>query len=307
MSNQSADPSDNFAADPDQPSELVYQSLYMPEPTLGDVVKSIWDSRYSLFLFGVAGLVLGLFYVTLAVPQYKASLLIAPAERTQSADLKTLFPQTQSFAIQKLVNSIASQDQTDFVRLYHIIHGPAVAAILLDDQDMLRPVLDDRAFSFQDNDDVLNNAARFSAYLEDQVKVYSVGNTNLKRIEYHHPDAEFAAFFLHRLYHAADQIIRDDSRKATDQRIAYLNESLQSISNPDHRRAMASLLVEQEHARMLLSMDAPYAATIAEPAVPPAKPDYPRPILIYTVFLAVFLFLGYSFSSVLRSTQKIKS
>jgi len=265
------------------------------EPSLGDVMYSLWSARFYMAAFMAAGFLIALVFIGSAIPQYRASILVAPAERSRGADLKSLMPQTTSFALQKLVNSIAPQDTTDFVRFTHILRGPSVAQKLLGYKQELQPVKTHKRFLFAASADPLDSAGKLSSYLEDQISIHPVGNTALRRIVFDHSDPEFAKAFLLLLYQMTDNMIRDDNRDATDQRITYLKNMLGDVRNPDHRRAITALLMEQEHSKMILQIDEPYAAMLAESASVTHKPIWLNQLFLYGLCLVLSAFTGYAF------------
>lgn len=99
--------------------------------------------------------------------------------------------------------------------------------------------------------------------------------------------------FLHRLHNVTDGLIRHGMRKDVNERIAYLNTAISETMNPDHRRAMTDLLMEQERLKMLVSIDQPYAASVVVPAAHSVKPVWPDTVLVYVSFIAVGAFLGF--------------
>lgn len=98
---------------------------------------------------------------------------------------------------------------------------------------------------------------------------------------------------LQAIHRAADQIIRDDVSRRTQQRVRWLNEMLAEVKHPDHRKALVALLMAQEQARMLVALDEPFAAAIVEPAAASAKPYWPRRGIVFPIAVLAGLFLGY--------------
>ena len=96
-----------------------------------------------------------------------------------------------------------------------------------------------------------------------------------------------------RIHRVSDEIIRRRILYEVNGRVAYLNTALSATVNPDHRRNLTSLLIEQERLKMLVSLDQPYAATIVERPFVSSKPRWPDPYIIYAVFLFVGLLLGF--------------
>ncbi len=270
------------------------------EPTISDIAVMIWRGKIYVIAFALLGFITAFFWVSLSVKQYRASMLIAPAERTYAADVRSFLPETTSIAIQHLAQSIAPQDTTDFVRFYHILRRPSVAQRILDSGMDLEKIRMHQNFTFEPANNALENASSLSRYFEDHIRIESVGSTPLRRIIYDHPDPVFAATLLGALYGVTDQVIKDESRLNTENRIAYLQDSLRKVANPDHRRAIAALLTEQEHTKMILAMEGAFAATIAEAPSADVKPQSPKPILVYSICVLLGMFAGYMIYS-LRS------
>ena len=75
------------------------------------------------------------------------------------------------------------------------------------------------------------------------------------------------------------------------------------MDHPDHRRALTSLLMEQEHVQMILAMDEPFAAIIAEPPAAGVKPYWPRKAIVLPVGLLAGMVLAYMLSGLRRAVS----
>jgi hypothetical protein len=263
------------------------------EPTLIDVLRMIRLAWKYVAAGMVAGMLAGGIFLSVAVPHYRVTMLVAPAERAARADIKALLPDNPSFALQYLVNTMGSQDSTDFIRFEHTLRGPSVAAILMNDQKIRQGVKEDRNFIFSPAPD-LQSAAELSAILEDVVHVEPVGNTPLRKVVFDHPSPDFGIYLLNRLYDQTDRMIRHEVSEKAHQRSLYLEKVLDKTSHPDHRRALTSLLMEQEHILMILAMDEPFAAIIAEPPSVSATPWWPRKSLILPAFAFAGMLAGFA-------------
>ncbi|HTK83682.1 MAG TPA: chain length determinant family protein, partial [Patescibacteria group bacterium] len=92
----------------------------------------------------------------------------------------------------------------------------------------------------------------------------------------------------------ADALIRSDLQAKTDRRKAYLDKMAEETNNPDHKRALTKLLLDQEQVSMVLAAQEPFAATVVEPASVGPKPDWPRKTLLIPALIFVGIFLGYA-------------
>lgn len=268
------------------------------EPDIGDVLAALWRGRVYVLGGALAGLVLAFLWGALAVPVYKGQMLTGPAQRPASgADMQALLPDNSSFAIQYLVNMVGRAETGDFILFENILRGPRVAAQLLDDAEIMDKIAQDRRWRVLPPDHRLSNAEALADYLARKVMIEPVGTAPLRRLVYHHPDPVFAAALLARLYDIADTLIRADIRAQAEERASYLTRLLAETRNPDHRRAVTALLMEQEHMQMVLAMDAPFAAVIAEPAYTGIRPSWPRKALIFPLLILIGAGLGFALSA----------
>lgn len=268
------------------------KTVYVSEPGLLDFVADIWAGKFFILIGAVLGLVAALVFFSMAQPQYRAEMLVGPAERGTGPDIQALLPENSSFAVQYLVNSIGSQDSNDYIRFEHMLRGVSVASRIIDDKAVKDGVARAGLFGAQGvpqqySADVL---ARF---LDKHVAVQPVGTSPLRRIVFSHPDKDFALYMLQLLYEQTDALIQQDIRSKTASRAAYLQQAIQDTTHPDHKRALTSLLMEQEHIRMILDMDEPFAAIVVEPPSAADKPAWPRKTIFWPAFLLVGCFFGF--------------
>ncbi len=270
------------------------------EPTLAELLGDLWAAKWSVLVGALTGLLLAVLFMTVSVPHYRASMLVAPAERRTGPDIKALLPNNSSFAVQYMLNSLGSPETGDYVRFEHMLREPSVAAILAEDKQVMDGVQQDRRFTFL-APEALESGQELAVYLQDHVKVEPVGTSPLRRLVYDHPDRDFAAYTLARLHEVTDGIIRQEVRDRTASRADYLAKTLETVAHPDHRRALTSLLMEQEHVRMILAMDEPFAAIVAEPPSAGVKPQWPKRSIVFPVFAAVGMLLGFAAFNIRRA------
>lgn len=270
------------------------------DPTLFDVLRDIWSARRALVLGGGLGVLAALLFLSFAVPQYRITMIVAPAERAAKADIKALLPNNPSFALQYLVNTVGSADSTDFIRFENILRAPSVARRVMADPAIRAGFEQSGRFVFSRAPDI-DSAERISTLMEDQIRIEPIGNTPLRRVTFDHPSAEFGVALLTRLYAESDHLIRAEVAEKARNRAAYLKDMLDRINHPDHRRALTSLLMEQEHILMILAMDEPFSAIIAEPPSVSVKPQWPRKSMILAGFIFAGMVLGYAVRGIARA------
>lgn len=266
------------------------------EQTLSDLLKSVWDARLYVFVFAALFFAFGFFVVLVSTPLYRGSMIVAPADGYALGDYASSVSEGKSMELPFWRPKDQEGVSTDFYRFIYTIQGSSVAHILLKDESVLAGIARDGTFAASSGQ---WTPEELSAYLAKYVRVEHLGTTPLRRISYRHPDPVFAAAFLRKIHLVADQLIRRDRRQKSDSRINYLEETLQKTVNPDHRKGIASLLMQQEHIRMLANLDEPYAAIVVEPPSASPRPVWPDRALI----LSVFTLLGGVAGFVIRTVR----
>ncbi|HRQ61432.1 MAG TPA: hypothetical protein PLO23_07980, partial [Alphaproteobacteria bacterium] len=223
-------------------------------------------------LAGLAGAAL---LWAVAVPHYRASAVIAPANPMNGAHMASAMEHDQRFApLNFLLQRVGGANAPDFVRFEAMARGPGMAEALLANKTVLQGLARDKAY-FWSQPPQSWNAAQFAEYLERRVEITPMPGSALRVMKYAHPDARFAAFLLSEIHRQTDAAIRRKTRGETLGRIAYLQAELGKAMNPEHRRALTDLLLEQERLNMLVSIDQPYAADLIESPSPSSRPRWP--------------------------------
>lgn len=269
------------------------------EPTLADLLRSLWRARVSVAVFASLFFILGFLVIFASTPLYRGSMIVAPADGYALGDYASSVSEGKSMELPFWRPKDQEGVSTDFYRFIYTIQGTAVAAILLKDESVLAGIAKDGSFTAKSDQWTPEELA---AYLAKYIHVEHLGTTPLRRISYRHPDPVFAAAFLRKVHLVADQLIRRDRRQKSDSRIRYLEETLQKTLNPDHRKGIAALLMQQEHIKMLANLDEAYAAIVVEPPSASPKPVWPDKVLI----LAVFSILGGAIGYLVRTVRHVR-
>ncbi|GJL86156.1 MAG: hypothetical protein DHS20C02_19310 [Micavibrio sp.] len=268
------------------------------EKTLVDVVRDIWRARIYIVLMVAVGLVAAAALVALSTPYYRASIIVSPASPMNGAEVSSLLADDSLFALRYLVQRVGVANSSDFLRFESMYNGPSVAALLLDDPNVEKGLRMDRAFAFSKVSEEELSPESLAEYVADKVALEPVGNTTLRRMVYLHPNRKFASYFIERLHVLSDALIRKTIREETEDRIRYLKNAVATTSNPEHRRALTTLLLEQERLRMLVSIEQPYAAAVVEPASSSVKPYWPDPFFLFSVFAIAGALMGFVIFSI---------
>lgn len=260
------------------------------EPTLADLLKDIWSARISIALFAVIFALLAFFLLLLSTPLYRGSMIVAPADGYALGDYASSVSDNESMNLPFWRPKDQEGVSTDFYRFMYTIQGPAVASILLKDESVLAGIARDGSFTRKADQWTPEELAD---YLTRKIRIEHLGTTPLRRISYRHPDPVFAAAFLRKIHLVADQLIRRDRRQQSQSRINYLQNTLQKTVNPDHRKGITDLLMQQEHIQMLANLDEPYAAIVVEPPSSTPKPVWPDKSLFFGLFILLGGMIGY--------------
>ena len=266
------------------------------EETLSDFFREIWAARVFVSFGLFCGALIALGFMALAVPHQGAKMVLAPASPMNMA---AALPagEKRAVAATNITNDMS------FTRFEASYKGSAVAGLLLRDPEITAGLAQDKAFQFSKTEESWN-PEKLASYIARRVQIDPVGETSLRTFTYLHPDTTFGVMFLQRLHNITDGLIRHGLRKDVNERIAYLNDALSETMNPDHRRAMTDLLMEQERLKMLVSIDQPYAASVVVPAAPAVKALWPDPMLVYSAFIVVGGFLGFVVFSIRNFKQE---
>lgn len=267
-------------------------TIHTADYTLGQLLADFWHGRVFVFAGLMLGALAAFSFMALAVPQGGAQMVIAPASPLEA----------QRLASEDAPVSTADAQNAAFTNFTVSYKGAAVAEILLRDPEITKGLAADRAFKFSAAETAWT-PEKLSEYIARRVRLNAVGETPLRSLNYLHPDKEFAAAFLQRLHNVTDGLIRHTVRRNVNDRITYLEDAMMKTGNPEHRRAMTDLLMEQERQRMLVSIDQPYAAAIVVPAMASAKMLWPDPALVYAGMMAVGALFGFIIFSMRTPVQ----
>ena len=249
------------------------------EQTLAAAFTGVWRAKIFILIGTLIGVALAFTILSVAKPHYRAEMIIGPASAMNGAEASSLLADENLFALRYMMQRVGVANSSDFIRFENTVRGPSVAAQILQREDIRKPVLAnlsrDEWFTILPKDPQQWTPEKLANYIEKHVKIEPVAATSLRRMVYYHPNPEFAAVFLDLLHDLADTLIRNNIREEAAGRVEYLKRAIAETKNPEHRRALTTLLLEQERLRMLVSIETPYAAALIEPASSSFKPKWP--------------------------------
>ena len=261
---------------------------FRPEETLGDFVKYLWAGRGFIIAGVIVGVLAGFAFVSAAVPHERASMILAPASPMNMTAVSSARLGTGAGG----VAPVNITNDASFTRFEASYKGSAVAGLLLRDPEITSGLAKDKSFKFSSAEKEWT-PEKLADYIAERVSIDPIGETDLRAFSYLHPEQAFAVTFLTRIHNVTDGLIRYGLRKDVNERVSYLNDAIAETMNPDHRRALADLLMEQERLKMLVSIDQPYAASVVVPPAPSIKGQWPDVPLSVLAFMFAGAFLGY--------------
>jgi hypothetical protein len=260
------------------------------EPTLADLMKDVWRARFYILACVAALFVLSFIFIVSSTSQYRATMIVAPADGYALGDYASSISEGERVVLPFWRPKDQEGVSTDFYRFVYTMKGSAVAAILLKDDSVLAGIAKDGRWNSKRQS---WSAEELSEYIDKNIRIEHLGTTPLRRISYQHPDSQFAAVFLRKLHLVSDQLIRRDRRRQSESRITYLEDTLRKAVNPDHRKVITNLLMQQEHIRMLANLDEAYAAIVVEAPSSTPRPVWPNKSLIFALSGILGIMGGY--------------
>lgn len=254
-------------------------------------VREIWAAKFFLIVGLCVGVLMAFTVILFAEPQVEARMMIGPAQPME-VDARSRSQDAQSSYVYAAKSADEGQGFSNFTRFEAMMGGVSVARLLLRDQRIVEGLRSDRRFVF---DDVQSDMRpeELAGYIRKRVRLDPFGETALREVYYRHHDGVFASYFVQQIHRISDQLIRANLRGQVDERIGYLERLIGKTANPEQRRIMTDLLLEQERLRMMVSMDSPVAASVIEPASAQARTVWPDAYLFYGGFGVAGLLIGY--------------
>lgn len=254
-------------------------------------LKDLFCQIYRAKFYIIAAIILCVFtaflFIAQAVPKYKATMIVAPADGYALGDYASKIEYDRMATLPFWRPKDQEGASTDFYRFTYTLRGVASSEILMKDENLITGIN-------KNLKDKIKTPEELSEYLSKNLRIDPLGATPLRKLTYYHPDPEFASALLRKIHLVADQMIRRDRRKQSQSRIEYLENSLSKTANPDHRKGITNLLMQQEHVKMLADLDEAYAAIIVEPASASPKPAWPNKPLFYAVAVFIGFFFGFT-------------
>jgi LPS O-antigen subunit length determinant protein (WzzB/FepE family) len=264
------------------------------ELSLKDLLRQFWRAKFYMIVFMMLAGLVAFAFITLSVPKYKATMIVAPADGYALGDYASKIQYDRIAALPFWRPKDQEGASTDFYRFIHTMRGSSASNILIQDKAFLHGVN-------KNLKDKITSPEELAKYLSKKLRIDPLGATPLRKMSYYHSDKEFAVAMLRKIHLVADQMIRRDRRQQSQSRIEYLENSMKRTLNPDHRKVITNLLMQQEHVQMLANLDEAYAAIVVEPSSHSPEPVWPNKPLVYFVALFCGFFIGFMMWNLMRN------
>jgi uncharacterized protein involved in exopolysaccharide biosynthesis len=274
-------------------------------------------SRYYVLLavLSVLSLGVGLCVDAFSEPEYTASAILgaAPSPLSDLTSQSGGLSGALGSGLTKKLGLGGHATGTDLFDQYvELLTSSRVAARLAQDPNVLRAIFY-RKYNWQTHawkvpDDILavglNSMKRLfhypagivpgrddvARYLKRNVTVVAPLTSSFVTVSLASQSPAKAEWLLNTLLLDADSIIREDKRRDTMARIAYLAEVLPTVTQADQRNGLGTILSSEQQTMMVVRADKRYASALVDPPHAPLTPTWPD--LLEIVGIAVLLAFG---------------
>jgi LPS O-antigen subunit length determinant protein (WzzB/FepE family) len=258
-----------------------------------------------------AVLLAALAYLMVMPPQYTAQLILAPSEAANagsSVGLGNLLG-SNSLSLGASILNGASSGNRRFDDFLELLKSERVATRMEAQNHVMREVFhkrwDSEAGDWKPPSPIIGPIKQwfleilhrervnyptvhdFYIYLNDNVTIARVKDTELRQLSYQDEDPADAKRFLLQLFHAADDIAKADQVAVSRSYLSYLQTQLEKTTLVEQRTAISNLISEQLKLLMFAQADVPFVAKIYFGPTAPDSPDVPS--LPLTAIVAVVM------------------
>lgn len=288
-------------------------SLAPDEIDLWTVLKGVWKGRRVIALFAGIGLLAAILFLHTSSFKYTAELRVGPVQASSDGmssklgGLSELAPLVgvnigggATTQFQLYLEGVKSRDVAD-----SLVKTPKIARTVFGNEwDASTQTWKKPTSTLAPASDVLHHllgipitawhapdAGRMQQFLESNIVIEQDPKKSLVTIKFSYTDPAFATRFLGILNRAVDEKLRRRALARSSQYIDYLSGNLDTVTNAEHRTAIAQALGEQERIKMMASSNISYAAEAFEPpaaSVKPTMPNSPR-VLLAGLFLGIVI------------------
>jgi capsular polysaccharide biosynthesis protein len=286
------------------------------EITLRSLVLTLFRGAWLLVAVVLLCVLAAGLNLKLGEPSYTASLVVAPAPRDLAAAsrLSSRLDEYAEFA--SLAQTPTRMEAVSTIDLYQeVLTSPQLAErVQAEHPEVMHRVFreqwDAQSGTWHPEPGVVSAAQRavlrffgypgwepptpanLAEYLERRVGVAHSERTELRRVNFEHPDPAFATRLIRLLHDTADTLLREDAERQLEAQVGELEQQLGQANELARQEALRAMLAGQYRVQALLRADAAYAAQIVTPPSASPGPTSTSPLLVLALAAVVGVILG---------------
>jgi hypothetical protein len=260
-----------------------------------------WRERVLLVIGAVFGLIAGMVAVHLIPYKYEASLVVRPPDSSSSGG--GLLSQFSGGALGGLLSGgdvFSGADQSDFDEFQALLDSNELSQTLAQKHPEILHTIFHRQWNYDAKrweqspltgpiKDALRSLFGFPAwhpptgedlkkYLSDRIDVATDFKTGMATITYSDRDPAFAKALLWEVYRETDSLVRAKQKAVAQNRIAFLEKKLPTVSEADLHYVLIRLLSDEEQKLLTAEADKAFSAQPVDIPIVSQTPSSP-PIL----------------------------
>lgn len=277
---------------------------------ISDIFGALLRNWWMIIVGIIIGILAGILFLHLATYKYTARLNVTPVESSGDLSANRLsglasiagvsLPKDQSgaqFSLylegmltrevaevvsrdRKLMGALFEKGWNESIGDWREPSGPIADAKLAIKQFLGFPILPWRK----------PDASTLEKFVNEELSIHQDPERMIVSISLEHKDPELAVRLLGALSAATDNILRQRSLARSEAAIAHISQKLGTVSQIEHRTALATMLGHEERTYMMASSPSPFSAEPFGNVEVSPVPTAPRPLIV----LIISIFLGAS-------------
>lgn len=135
---------------------------------------------------------------------------------------------------------------------------------------------------------------QLAQYIAGSILISDVQGKDVRawRIQYRHPDREFALQFLRNVFHTAENMLYSQELERVSKTVKYVKERLVNVTISEYRESLIFVMAQQEKRLLELQSGKSYVAQIIQPPIVTHQPSSPNVLVRLILGAIVGLGLG---------------
>ncbi|WP_405223956.1 Wzz/FepE/Etk N-terminal domain-containing protein [Lentisalinibacter sediminis] len=265
---------------------------------LVQLLQRIWNYRWLTLLAMCGGVIVAVVYIVFATEWYRASVLLMPADDDSVSALSGQFGGLAALAGVNVGDrdsqeAIATIESREFARDFIQANSLSTEFFGNANQDSAS---NQQAPELREEPD-LRDAVD---YLHDKVlEVREDSKSSLVTVTIKWTDPALAAAWANDIVSRLNDKLRLRALRESEENVAYLREQLASTNIVTLQQSIGRLLENELQKLMLARGTEEYAFRVIDGAVVPSRPDWPKPVLIVAIGLAVGLLSAFFVTAII--------